>query len=95
MLLEAKCRICLIFQDVEKQLKLNQDEIGLEKINELRVKVNTAMLNNDTLQKWSLYKETKDYQEIVSEFSDALWSDYSDMALASAYFQKPCFFNED
>ena len=67
----------------------------LEKIRELKSRVDDCMAENNNLSKWDRYKATVDFNEIVTEFKDTLWDKYPEMSLASAYFQKPCFFNED
>lgn len=93
MLLEAKHQIELIMVEVEKKVK--SDMIALEKVRELKEKVNTSMTEYNSLQKWNNYKSTDEYNKILIAFNDSAWEQYPEMALASAYFQRPCFFNED
>ena len=95
MLLEAKHRISLIFEDVEKELNSKNNAIALERLNELRNKVNESMAKYDDLRKWDSFKKTLAYNTVVDGFVDSFWNDFPQMRTACAYYQRPCFFNED
>lgn len=93
MLLEAKYRIGLIFEEIEK--KSTTDKVTLKRIKELKEKVDLSMQQNDDLQKWNRYQSTGDYHKIIGDFKDSFWNDYPQISIARFYFESPAFFNED